>query len=71
MTSAEQDPYLQARRELARREGSPRAPSSRNDQARVIDLMRRRARDPSLAAVYGRLQELGRENERLRRRTPA
>ena len=71
MTSAEQDPYLQARRELARRVGSPRAPSLMNDQARVIDLMRRRARKSSVAAVYSRLQELERENERLRRGIPA
>ena len=71
MTSAERDSYLQARRELARRVGLPHPPSLMNDQARVIDLMRRSARDSSIAAVYSRLQELERENERLRRRTPA
>jgi hypothetical protein len=71
MATVGQDPYLQARRELARRVGLPHTASLMGDQARVIDLMRRRARRSSLAAVYSRMQELERENERLRRGDPA
>jgi hypothetical protein len=64
--SDENDPYVAARRELARRE--PAGPTSRTgQQRRVIELMRRRASGSSLAVIYDRLQELERENEQLRR----
>ena len=66
MASSGDDPYVQARRELARRIPS-RGPAPRaREQRRVIELMRRRARGSSLASLYSRLQELERENEQLR-----
>jgi hypothetical protein len=67
MADPENDPYVQARRELARRVTSPNPTALVNEQRRVIELMRRRARrSSSLASLYSRMQELERENERLR-----
>jgi hypothetical protein len=63
MSGSESDPYVKARRELGRR--VPSAGLLR-EQRRVIELMRRRARTSSLAELYSRMQELERENERLR-----
>lgn len=67
MPDPENDPYVQARRELARRVSSPGPASLVKEQRRVIELMRRRARGSSLTALSSRMQELERENERLRR----
>jgi hypothetical protein len=67
MPDPENDSYVQARRELARRVASPGSTSLMKEQGRVIELMRRRARGSSLASLYSRMQELERENEQLRR----
>ena len=67
MADSENDPYVQARRELAGRAASPSPIALVKEQGRVVELMRRRARGSSLAALYSRVEELERENERLRR----
>lgn len=66
MPGAENDPHVRARGDLARR--VPGLAPSAKEQRRVIELMRQRARGSSLGTLYNRMQELERENERLRRK---
>jgi hypothetical protein len=61
MPDPDNEPYVQARRELARRVSSPDPASLVKEQRRVIEVMRRRARRSSLAALSSRMQELERE----------